>query len=259
MHRYFLELSYNGANYSGWQIQKNAVSVQEKVNEALSAYTNSNIETTGCGRTDTGVHASQFFLHFDCSEENINEYNALYSLNGMLPYDISLFSIRKVSDDAHARFDATERTYHYFLSSGKNVFMQDYAMPVFKPLNIDLLNECCNIMMAHVDFECFCKSNSQNKTTICKIIEAEWKSENGYTVFEISADRFLRGMVRAIVGTLLNVSSGKISVNDFKKILESKDRKLAGASAPPHALYLTSVKYPYLKIERPVVFPFSIK
>lgn len=259
MPRYFLELSYNGANYSGWQIQKNAISVQEKVNKVLSAYTNSRIETTGCGRTDTGVHASQFFLHFDWDAETVDEFSALHRLNGMLPYDISLFSICKVNDDAHARFDATERTYHYFLYNGKNVFMRDYAIPVFKPINIALLNECCKIMMSHNDFECFCKSNSQNKTTICKITEAEWKSEKGYTVFKISADRFLRGMVRAIVGTLLNVSSGKISVNDFKNILESKDRKLAGASAPPHSLYLTGVKYPYLQIERPVVFPFSIK
>lgn len=259
MPRYFLELSYNGANYSGWQIQENAVSVQEKINKALSDYINSSIETTGCGRTDTGVHASQFFLHFDWDNPFVDDYRFLHSVNGMLPNDISLFSINKVDDSAHARFDAEERTYHYFFCTGKNVFMKDYAMPLFRPLKPDLINECCKILMEHKDFECFCKSNSQNKTSICNISHAEWKSENGYAVFKISADRFLRGMVRAIVGTLLNVSSGKMTVEGFEAILVSKDRKLAGASAPPYALYLTGIKYPYLRIERPVVFPFIIK
>ena len=249
-HRYFIELSYNGANYHGWQIQKNAVSVQEILNDRLSIILRQPIETTGCGRTDTGVHAKQFFAHFDAGEFIANgswfmenKGNLLRSLNATLADDIAVKDIFLVAAGAHARFDAKQRTYEYHIHFNKDPFKKGYSWELRDSPDISLMNEAAKIMMEYTDFSCFCKSNTQVKTNNCKISAAEWfETENGM-VFRISADRFLRNMVRAIVGTLMMVGRKEIEPNDVRRIIESKNRSKAGTSVPACGLYLTEVKY----------------
>lgn len=246
MARYFIELAYKGTNYHGWQIQDNASSVQSKLNNALSVLTRTNIETVGCGRTDAGVHASQFFAHVDFPEPLDANLEIVYKLNAILPADICILSVSMVHNEAHARFDATSRSYSYYISTQKEIFQKDYTW--FFPTNLDLnkMNELATLLLQHQDYGCFSKSGGQQFTNLCTITEAQFIETGNYIRFKISANRFLRGMVRAIVGTMIEAGKGKLSEQEFKKILLSGDRKLAGPSVPADGLFLEEIKYPYL-------------
>lgn len=241
--RYFIQLSYNGSAYHGWQIQPNAVTVQETIQDALSKLLNTNSSITGAGRTDTGVHAFQMFAHFDV-DETLDTENLTFKLNSFLPKDIAIQSIFQVNADAHSRFHAIKRSYDYKISLKKNVFLFDYTHYVHQKLDVDKMNEAAYILLEYTNFQCFSKSNTDVKTYNCKIEQAQWKQEGNLLIFTICADRFLRNMVRAIVGTLLNIGLSKIAVSDMHKILASKDRSKAGFSVPSKGLYLTEVLYP---------------
>lgn len=253
--RYFIELAYKGTNYHGWQYQPGVVSVQETINKSLSILLKTNIDIVGAGRTDTGVHAKQMFAHFD-SEVELKENQLIQKLNSFLPNDIAVNALIKVTDEAHARFDATKRTYQYHIHTAKDVFEKEGSYFFQTPLDIKKMNAACKILFKHSDFECFSKVNTDVKTFNCVIFEANWKLKKtqkssgnkgvNKLVFTISADRFLRNMVRAIVGTMLNIGAGKINIEDFERIIESKDRSQAGFSVPAHALYLTKIDYEYL-------------
>lgn len=243
--RYFIEFAYNGKNYHGWQQQPNAASVQETLAKALSVLLRSEIELMGAGRTDTGVHAKQMFAHFDFEDSFDNDY-LKPKLNSYLPKDISIINIHPVSDDAHARFDATKRTYEYHINTVKDVFENEHSWYFHQKLDLGKMNEASEILFEHKDFQCFSKVNTDVKTFNCEITEANWKQTGNSIIFTIAADRFLRNMVRAIVGTLVEIGIGKINLENFKKIIESKDRNQAGPSAPAHGLFLTKVEYPYI-------------
>lgn len=246
--RYFIKLAYKGTNYFGWQYQPDAISVQETLNKALSTLLKTNIDILGAGRTDSGVHAKEMFAHFDYETE-IDTQKIVYKLNSFLPKDIAIFDLIKVHDDAHARFDATKRTYEYHIHTKKNAFESDDSWYYSLPLDVEKMNEACKILFEYIDFECFSKTHTDVNTFNCKIFEANWKQNEEKLVFTIAADRFLRNMVRAIVGTMINIGSGKVSLNDFRKIIESKNRSKAGFSVPAHGLYLTKIEYPYLSDE----------
>lgn len=244
--RFFLQLSYNGTNYHGWQFQPNALSVQETLTKALAVVLKEpDIEIMGAGRTDTGVHARQMFAHFDYENE-INYGTIVHKLNSFLPKDISVSRIIKVDENAHARFDACQRTYEYKIHTSKNVFLEHLSWYYSKDLDIEAMNDCAKLLLEFTDFQCFSKVNTDVNTFNCAITEVYWKKESDQLTFTISADRFLRNMVRSIVGTLIYVGLGKISKSDFQKIIESKDRKNAGFSVPAHGLYLTEIKYDYI-------------
>lgn len=249
--RYFIEIAYNGKNYFGWQRQPKQMSVQQVIEESLSTLLREDIKITGAGRTDAGVHAKQLFAHFDF--EAINDTKALvFRINSFLPKDISVINIFQVKDNAHARFDAVAREYEYVISLRKDPFSQDFAYQLNKIPDVDLMNKTAELLFNHIDFQCFSRSKTDVKTYNCVISKARWELIDNKLTFTISADRFLRNMVRAIVGTLLDVGFGKTSVEDFQAILNSKNRSKAGASAPAHGLYLTKVKYPeeiFLPIE----------
>ena len=248
LQRYFIELAYNGTVYHGWQIQKNAVSVQEILNKALSTVLRQDIETLGCGRTDTGVHATQLYAHFDSADFSLTKPDSkfLTSVNALLPYDISVKRVISVAENAHARFDATLRSYEYHIHFYKDPFKHNFSWLILDVPDILLMNEAAKVLFDYEDFSCFSKSNTQTITNNCKILRAEWKLENRKLIFHISADRFLRNMVRAIVGTLLMVGKKQITVNDVRLIIESKSRCNAGTSVPACGLYLTEVNYPYI-------------
>lgn len=248
--RFFLEISYDGTSYHGWQVQENAHAVQHEIDMAISSlFKGKKIETLGCGRTDTGVHATQFFLHFDLEQNPYELNDFVFKLNRILPRDIAVRNIYKVADDAHARFDADLRAYEYHIHFKKNPFLENRSCYIHYNVNMELMNEAAKLLLTFSDFSSFCKLHTDAKTMICKISEAEWrKSENGI-VFHISADRFLRNMVRAIVGTLLQVAKGVISVEEFCEIIEKKNRSEAGESVPACGLYLTKVTYSYLRAE----------
>ena len=248
--RYFIRFSYNGTHYHGWQYQPNAISVQETMNKAMSTILGATIDLVGAGRTDTGVHAKEMFAHFDTQNE-IDTNAIVHKLNSFLPKDIAVFDLIAVHDDAHARFDAKQRTYHYFINQTKDVFAQDLSWHYQQKLDIDLMNEAAALLLDHKDFECFSKSNTEVNTYNCAITEAFWTQHNNQLVFKISADRFLRNMVRAIVGTLVNVGLHKTSLEDFSQILASKNRSEAGFSVPAHGLYLTNIVYDYLPAPSP--------
>ena len=241
--RYFLELSYNGKAYHGWQIQPNAISVQEILEKALSTILKIKISTMGAGRTDAGVHASQMFAHFDF-DNKIESKDLVYKLNSFLPKDISVISIFEVKPEMHARFYATSRTYHYKISTSKNVFDYDFAYQVQLPLDVEAMNEACKILFQYKDFQCFSKSNTDVKTYNCDIKEAYWTNKEDQLIFVITADRFLRNMVRAIVGTMVNIGLGKLKPEDLHQIITSKNRSEAGFSVPAHGLYLVEIVYP---------------
>lgn len=242
--RYFIEFSYNGKNYFGYQIQPNQISVQEVLENALSTILRQEIKTTGAGRTDTGVHAKKIYAHFDV-ENDLNE-NFIQQLNSFLPRDISVKKIFKVKEDFHARFDATFRTYEYFISLEKNPFSQDFSWQLRKPLlDIEKMNEACKILFEYEDFTSFAKLHADNKTNFCKIYKAEWEQNGSELKFTISADRFLRNMVRAIVGTMVEVGSGKIQPKDLHTIIKEKNRNSAGTSAPAQGLFLVDVGYDF--------------
>jgi len=246
MNRYFLELAYNGTNYSGWQIQPNAMTVQEQINNVLTKLNHTiPINIVGCGRTDSGVHASQFFAHFDFKTiEDLQTFK--FKMNNMLPKDIVIHQIIEVKRDAHARFDATQRTYHYHIITSKNPFLVDTTLLFTQPLDIEKMNQASKALLNYTDFECFSKVKTDVTNFNCIIAKAEWiKTENGYT-FIISANRFLRNMVRAIVGTMLEIGAGEKSIEDLHQIIKSKNRSKAGKSVLPNGLFLAKVKYPYL-------------
>ena len=247
-------MAYNGTNYHGWQIQPNARTIQETLNSALSVILNSDssvseqakqISVTGAGRTDTGVHAKEMFAHFDFVPKFETE-STVHKLNSYLPKDIVIFKIFGVSDEAHARFDAKKRTYQYYISICKDPFSQDASWYYHQNLDVDLMNQASQLLLNHTDFQCFSKVNTDVNTFNCTISEASWKQENNRLIFTISADRFLRNMVRAIVGTLVNIGLHKISLSDFNTIIENKNRNEAGFSVPAQGLYLTKIEYDYV-------------
>jgi tRNA pseudouridine38-40 synthase len=246
--RYFIELAFDGTRYHGWQIQQNAISVQEVLNQALSTLLRIAVETTGCGRTDSGVHARQLFVHFDVETTGNYILSAVFmkSLNSLLPTDISAKRIMAVGADAHARFDATSRSYQYHIHFQKDPFRQGFSWYIRDVPDIGLMNEAALIMMEYRDFSCFSRSHTQVKTNNCVITEARWDWIDDGLVFNISADRFLRNMVRAIVGTLLMVGRKEIKPESLREIIESKNRSNAGSSVPACGLFLTEVKYPYI-------------
>lgn len=240
--RYFIELAYKGTNYHGWQSQPDANSVQETINNGLSVLLKAPINIVGAGRTDTGVHAKQMYAHFD-SENEFDTPQLVHKLNSFLPKDIVIFDIFQVAAEVHARFDAFKRTYEYQIHTRKDAFENDGSYQYQLPLDIIKMNQACELLFIHNDFECFSKVNTDVHTFNCVIFEANWKQEGSNIVFTITADRFLRNMVRAIVGTMINIGNGKISLADFEKIIESKDRSQAGFSVPAHGLYLTKIEY----------------
>jgi len=241
--RYFFEIAYNGTHYNGWQSQHNATGVQEIVEKALSNLLREEIKIVGSGRTDTGVHCEQQFFHTDI-EKAFDQNNLVLRLNSLLPKDISINTIRKVKPEASARYNAVERTYQYRITRQKNPFLDGLAWHYFKQADIKTLNKASSLLLGVHDFESFSKVKTDVNHFVCDIKKASWSSNDHKLEFTITANRFLRGMVRAIVGTLLDVGSGKISVEEFQSIIKSKDRKRAGANVPPHGLYLTKVKYP---------------
>lgn len=241
--RYFFEISYSGTHYHGWQNQKNAVGVQQIVEDCLSKVFRQLVEVVASGRTDTGVHCVQQFFHADIDRE-FDTKLYLQKLNSILPNDIAIRSIIPVKEGAHARYDAYERAYEYKITRTKNPLLIGQAYYFFKPIDIKTINQAAALLMGEHDFECFSKVKTDVNHFICEIKKAHWNQNGDMLVFTIVANRFLRGMVRAIVGTLLDVGSGKTSLEDFKSILISKDRKKAGMNVPPEGLYLISVKYP---------------
>lgn len=199
----------------------------------------------GAGRTDTGVHAREMFAHFDVENE-VDSENLVHKINSYLPKDIAVSDFIRVADNAHARFDATKRTYEYHINTFKDVFLQEQSWYYHQTLDVDLMNDAARLLLDYTDFQCFSKSSTDVNTYNCAITEAFWKKENNHLIFTISADRFLRNMVRAIVGTLVYVGLQKITLSDFRTIIESKDRKKAGFSVPAHGLYLTKIEYKYI-------------
>ncbi len=241
--RYFIELSYNGSAYHGWQNQPNALSVQEVTEKALSTLLKTSISIMGAGRTDTGVHAKQMFAHFDY-ENDLDATDLVFKLNSFLPKDVVIHDIFKVKEEAHSRFNAISRTYLYRIALKKNAFTNNDTFYVRQTLDIENMMEATKILFQYKDFQCFSKSNTDVKTYHCNIMKAEWILVNNELQFTIKADRFLRNMVRAIIGTLINIGLGKIAVDDLHTIIKSKNRSEAGFSVPAHALYLTAVQYP---------------
>jgi len=244
--RYFIEFSYNGTHYLGWQSQPDTPrTVQETLEKNLSMVMRTPIKLTGAGRTDTGVHARQQFAHFDCLTE-IDTEKLVYNANAVLPADIAVKRFIRVGDQAHARFDAKRRTYEYHIHTRKDPFLDMLSFQYMHRLDIDKMNQAAALLFNHTDFECFSKVKTDVRTFICRIFEARWQRDGQRLIFTISADRFLRNMVRAITGTLIDVGLGKISPEDFNRIIESKDRCQAGFSVPAHGLYLTQIEYDYI-------------
>ena len=241
--RYFIQFSYFGKAYHGWQNQPNAITVQEVLENALTVLLRKKIALVGAGRTDAGVHAKEMYAHFDF--EIISDMlDLVYRLNAFLPNDIAVKNIFKMRRDAHARFDATQRSYEYWISDVKNPFLMQSAHYIKHPLDIVLMNNAADLLLGKQDFECFSKSKTEVNNHFCEIKKAGWSKKEDVIVFEITADRFLRNMVRAIVGTLLDVGVGKSDLDTVKAIIKSKDRTKAGVSVPAKGLYLTAVSYP---------------
>ncbi|MDE6479494.1 MAG: tRNA pseudouridine(38-40) synthase TruA [Muribaculaceae bacterium] len=249
MSRYFIRLGFRGAPFHGWQIQPNAVSVQEEVEKAFSTVLRVPVSIVGAGRTDTGVNARTMYAHFDYDGILPDKGRLLVSLNRLVGRDIAIYDIFKVADDAHARFDAYERTYKYFVAFEKTPFF--YPLSWFCPnrLDLDKMNDAARLLLNTEDFTSFAKLHSDAKTNICHVSKAEWKMDGNMAVFTISADRFLRNMVRAIVGTLVEVGRGKMTLEQFRNVIDRKDRCAAGQSMPGEALFLWDIKYDLIKNE----------
>ena len=244
--RYFMRLAYNGAGYHGWQVQPNGVTVQECVERALSTVLRTTIAVTGAGRTDAGVNAAMMVAHFDVEQPIADTHLLIRRLNSIVGRDIAIYSIYRVADDAHARFDATSRTYKYFVTLTKSPFDYAFTWHCRTPLDFDMMNEAAERMMGYTDFTSFSKLHTDVFTNNCHITHARWEqADDGRWVFTVTADRFLRNMVRAIVGTLVEVGRHKISVEEFCQIIEKKDRCSAGTSMPGNALFLWEVTYPF--------------
>ncbi|MDA9893394.1 tRNA pseudouridine(38-40) synthase TruA [Flavobacteriaceae bacterium] len=242
--RYFLEFSYAGTNYHGWQRQPNAVSVQEVLEHALGTLLKVTTPLLAAGRTDTGVHARQMFAHFDGELSQETFQHLVYQLNQFLPQDIVIHSLRQVKEEVHARFDALSRSYEYHFALGKTPFGNSMHYRINQPLDVDLMNQAADILLTYEDFECFSKSKTDVKTFLCDISYARWsKTKKGY-IFTITANRFLRNMVRAIVGTLIEIGLKKKTIEDLHEIIKSKNRSKAGYSVPAQGLFLTRIEYP---------------
>lgn len=241
--RYFVHFSYDGANYHGWQVQPNGSSVQAELQSALSTLLRKPIEVVGAGRTDAGVHARKMVAHFDVNEP-LDVHQIVYRLNRILPRDIAVDKVEEVSDEMHARFSATSRTYHYYIHTKKDPFCRAYSCEIHYDLDFDAMNKAAAFLLTQNDFASFCKTGADVKTTICKVTHAKWHQTSSTTwYFEITANRFLRNMVRAVVGTLIEVGRHRISFDDFKRIVEDKTRTAAGESMPGHALFLEEILY----------------
>lgn len=264
MGRYFIHLAYNGACYNGWQTQPELPTVQQTLEEALSTLLRQKIAVVGCGRTDTGVHASDFYAHFDVDTfdvdklissrennvDNVSTYQRInlstlrFKLNNLLPPDIAIFDIFPVADNAHARFDAVARTYQYHVSDRRLPFRQGQYCRIYYRPDLALMNEAAQVLMEYEDFTSFAKLHTQVKTNICHLTHAEWTEEGDEWVFTIRSNRFLRNMVRSVTGTLLDVGREKLTINGLREIIEKKDRCAAGVSMPACGLFLTKVEYP---------------
>jgi tRNA pseudouridine38-40 synthase len=243
--RYFIFISFKGTAYHGWQIQPNAVTVQKILDDALSVVLNEKITTTGAGRTDAGVHAMMFCAHFDALSDDLTRRNNLiFKLNRYLPDDISVYSLRKVFPDANARFSALSRTYKYFITRTKDPFFNTSSWYIYGNIELTAMNEAAQLLIGHSDFTSFSKLHSDTKNNICKIYKALWEEVDNRLVFTIKADRFLRNMVRAIVGTMIEIGSGKKNLIEFEEIILAKDRCRAGKSAPAKGLFLENIEYP---------------
>lgn len=241
--RYFIDLSYKGTSYHGWQVQPNALSVQEVLEKNLSLILRRKTEVTASGRTDTGVHATTQVVHLD-HEEPLTMRRHGHKLNAVLPYDIAIKSIRPVKEDAHARFSAISRSYEYYITPRKDPFARGLSYLYNRSPDLDRMNEAAAFILGRQDFKCFSKVKTDVHTYICEISRAEWREVNGNLVFYVSANRFLRGMVRAIVGTLLEIGSGNMEPAEMNDVIASEDRGRAGRAVPPEGLYLTAVEYP---------------
>lgn len=242
-YRYFLKIAYEGTDFCGWQMQPNAATVQQKLQETMQIFCQLYGDTLGCGRTDSGVHARDFYLHFDCASPIDDEGAFIYKLNRVLPDSIAVYQLYKVGNDAHCRFDAMSRTYEYHILQTKNPFIKN-AWYQHTALDIALMNEAGNLLGSYEDFTSFSKSNTQVFTNNCKITQAFWEQRHDTLVFTISANRFLRNMVRAIVGSMVDLGKHKYNLQHFKHIIESKNRSKAGLSVPAQGLFLTQVAYP---------------
>lgn len=241
--RFFITLSYDGTRYHGWQIQPNGDSIQQELQQALTTLLRQPVEVVGAGRTDTGVHAKMMVAHFDW-DEAIDGKQLTYKLNKLLPQDIAVQEVREVAEDMHARFSATSRTYHYYIHTRKDPFLSAYSWQIPYPLDFEKMNEGAKVLLEYKDFTSFSKVNTDTKTNLCDIKEAYWEEvAKGQWRFTITANRFLRNMVRAIVGTLVEVGRGRISIDDVRQIIEAKDRCQAGESVPGKALFLVDIKY----------------
>ncbi|GMQ25208.1 tRNA pseudouridine(38-40) synthase TruA [Algoriphagus sp. oki45] len=241
--RFFLELSYKGTPFHGWQIQQNALTVQEVIEKALSLYFRQEISIMGSGRTDTGVHATMQVCHFDLADQVPNG-NFLKGINALLPREIAIHSIRPVREDAHSRFDAERRSYFYRIIFRKDPFLDELAWLCFHRPDMDLMNQACEILMKHEDFECFSKVKTEVNHFRCQIFSAHWEQKDNQLLFHITANRFLRGMVRAIVGTLMEIGNGTRPLSSLEEIILSKDRNKAGKAAPAKGLFLSQIEYP---------------
>ncbi len=243
--RYFLKLSYKGTAYHGWQVQPNAPTVQEILNNDMSLLLREEIRLTGCGRTDTGVHAREFYAHFDTPKSGLaGNADFLHHLNGKLPVDIAVHDVLSVRPEAHARYDAISRTYEYHIMRAKEVFQREYSHYAYGDLDTEAMQRGADILKEYTDFTSFSKADAEVDTHECRIMEARWEVSDRRLDFTITADRFLRNMVRAIVGTLLDVGFGKTGPEELRQIIESRNRSNAGTSAPARGLFLTSVRYP---------------
>jgi tRNA pseudouridine38-40 synthase len=247
MSRFFIELSYAGTAYHGWQRQITAISVQEIVEDGLAKVLRAGrITVMGCGRTDTGVHASSYFMHVDLPEEtDISQLH--YKWNHFLPSDISLHRFIPVHDKAHARYDATAREYRYHIHREKDSFKLPYSLYLWRELDLDSMQKAAALLIGKKDFNAFARSHGSQKTSMCDVRKAQWTTDGPYWTFTIEADRFLRNMVRAVVGTLLQVGMGKLTIEGFQKVIDNKDRKQAGSSAPANGLFLSRIDYPYIQ------------
>ncbi|MGB8491196.1 MAG: tRNA pseudouridine(38-40) synthase TruA [Bacteroidales bacterium] len=243
--RYFIYISFKGSSYHGWQNQPNSETVQKILEMALSLIVGEYITSTGAGRTDAGVHAKIFCAHFDSSRPGLDtDKNLIFKLNRFLPHDIAVSSIRKVKPDVNARFSAISRTYKYFINLEKDPFCYESSWYLYGQPDLESMKRASELLLRHSDFTSFSRLHSDNKTSICRILSAGWESDGSYLVFTIKADRFLRNMVRAIVGTMVDLGYGKISIEEFEKIIDARDRSAAGSSAPARGLFLYGIEYP---------------
>ena len=247
MQRYFFRISYDGSSFNGWQIQPKVTSVQETIEQTLGKlFAKSKLPIVGCGRTDTGVHASCYFFHVDLPDNRYDEADLLFKVNGMLPSSIAVSSVFKVANDFHARFDAVSRTYRYFIHQQKDPFKNLYSYYYRGDLDFDKMSAAAQLLKGRQDFTSFSRLHTDVKSNFCEVAKAEWVKEDQYSYyFEITANRFLRNMVRAIVGTLLEVGKNKLTIDEFQSVIAQKNRSLAGASAPANGLFLYNVVYPF--------------